>query len=397
MIKNKLANTDWDSKCFNKSATQMVNIFSVYFLDIMKSLIPNKIVTINDKDAPWVTSSVKASSKKTIQKIYTEWVKKGRDPSGKEKVKQIQRDTNRKINEAKDIYIKSLSNKLCDPSTGHKSFWSAYKRLENKKKITNIPPLLENGKYEPNFKNKAHIFNGFFAAQCRPFDNESVIPPFSPLTESSISNVTFTEDLVISVINKLNTKKAHGHDGISIAMLKLCTKEVAKPLCKIYKKCIDSGSFPSEWKLANVQPVHKKNSRQEKTNYRPISLLPICGKFFEKIVFDSLYAYLITNGLLSKKQLGFRPGDSTINQLLAITTEIYNDVETLDETRAVFLDISKAFDKVWHEGLLFKLRNNGIKGNLLLAIEDFLSNRKQRVVLNGVDYPWESIHPRGQS
>ena len=127
------------------------------------------------------------------------------------------------------------------------------------------------------------------------------------------------------------------------------------------------------------------------TNYRPISLLPICGKIFEKIAFYFLYEFLLENHLLSKKQSGFRPGDSTINQLLAITTEIYNSFETLDETRAVFLDISKAFDKVWHEGLLFKLRQNGIKGSLLTTLKDFLSNRKQCVVLNGIESPWEPI------
>ena len=114
-------------------------------------------------------------------------------------------------------------------------------------------------------------------------------------------------------------------------------------------------------------------------------------KIFEKIIFNSLYAHLTTNNLLSENQSGFRPGDSTVNQLLAITTEIYKAFETLNETRAVFLDISKAFDKVWHEGLLFKLKQNGINGKLLLMLSDFLANRKQRVVLNGVESPWESI------
>ena len=79
-------------------------------------------------------------------------------------------------------------------------------------------------------------------------------------------------------------------------------------------------------------------------------------------------------------QSGFRPGDSTINQLLAITSEIYNSFEKYAETRAVFLDISKAFDKVWHDGLCFKLKQNGINGNLLQLITSFLSERKQRVV-----------------
>ena len=124
-----------------------------------------------------------------------------------------------------------------------------------------------------------------------------------------------------------------------------------------------------------------KNSREEKINYRPISPLPICDKIFEKIIFDSIYKFLSDNNLLSKNQSGFRIGDSTINQLLSITNKIYNAFEKLDETRPVFLDISKTFDKVWQEGLLFKLKQNGINGDV--------KDRKQRVVLNGIESEWE--------
>ena len=92
--------------------------------------------------------------------------------------------------------------------------------------------------------------------------------------------------------------------------------------------------------------------------------------------------------LLSKNQSGFRPGDSTINQLLSITHDIYTSFENNCETRAVFLDISKAFDKVWHEGLLFKLASNGVEGNLLNLLKSFLSDRYQRTVLNGTASDW---------
>ena len=84
----------------------------------------------------------------------------------------------------------------------------------------------------------------------------------------------------------------------------------------IFEKCLSEGTFPNFWKFANVQHVHKKDSRQIKSNYRPISLLPICGNILEKIVVDKLYAFLNTNDLISSDQFGFCPGDSTINQLI---------------------------------------------------------------------------------
>ena len=117
----------------------------------------------------------------------------------------------------------------------------------------------------------------------------------------------------------------------------------------------------------------------------PISLLPICDKVFEKIIYNNLYSYLNANNLITKNQSGFRPGDSTTNQLLFLVDEIhqaFEDTKSL-EVRAVFLDISKAFDKVWHDGLIFKLKQNGIPGSLLKFFESNLHNRKQRVVVNG--------------
>ena len=135
----------------------------------------------------------------------------------------------------------------------------------------------------------------------------------------------------------------------------------------------------------------KKENHKIKSNYRPILLLPICGKILEKIVFDQLYAFLNANNLLSKNQSGFRPGYSTICQLLSITSSIYEAFENYEETRAVFLDISKAFDKVWHEGLIYKLKCNGISGMLLTFFENYLSQQCQCVVLNGKEPEWTGI------
>ena len=128
--------------------------------------------------------------------------------------------------------------------------------------------------------------------------------------------------------------------------------------------------------------------------------MPICGKIFEKIIFNSLYNYLNTNNLITRNQSGFRPGDSTTNQLTYLVNEIHEAFEDKNslEVRAVFLDISKAFDKVWHTGLIFKLRQNGVSGSLLRLFESYLHNRHQRVVINGShsEYlPVESGVPQG--
>ena len=138
------------------------------------------------------------------------------------------------------------------------------------------------------------------------------------------------------------------------------------------------------WKLANVIPIFKNGDKQLIKNYKPISLLPICGKIFGKIIFNNLYSYFNANYLITKTQSGFRPGDSTSNQLLYLVNEIHEAFEDPKylEVRAVFLDISKAFDKVWHDGLIFKLKQSGISGRLLSLLENYLQNRKQRVVLN---------------
>ena len=139
------------------------------------------------------------------------------------------------------------------------------------------------------------------------------------------------------------------------------------------------------WKIANVTPIFKKGDKQLIKNYRPISLLPICGNILEKIIFNNPYAYLHGNHLITKNQSGFRLGDSTTNQLLYLLDEIHQAFDSTKslEVRAVLLDISKAFDKVWHDGLIFKLEENGISGNLLRLLLNYLDDRKQRVVING--------------
>ena len=146
-------------------------------------------------------------------------------------------------------------------------------------------------------------------------------------------------------------------------------------------------------KYANVVPVHKKNEKNVEENYRPISLLPIFGKILEKLMYDSLYSHFVTNELLNPNQSGFRRGDSTVNQLISITHTIFNafDCNPPLDVRFVYLDISKAFYRVWHDGLIYKLKRCGVSGELLSFIQSFLKDRKQRTVLNGQSSSWGDI------
>ena len=374
----------------NHSCDDMVSIFTYTFLCIIEKFVPHKLVTFNDRDAPWITPEVKCAINRN-KRVYKKWLNDGKKTNCFEYVQNIKKETASVIRDAKKRHIDKISTKLCDPNSGQKEFWKAFRRVVNKKKVTNIPPLIENYVFVTNFKAKANIFNTYFADQCQPFQSDLTLPPFVVKTNNSIPNIQFPTEVISQIIRQLNQKKSHGCDNISIRMLQLCPEEIALPMKMIFDKILSSGVFPSAWKLANIQPVHKKSSRQNKSNYRPISLLPICSKVFEKIIFDNLYKFLMDENLLSPLQSGFRPGDSTINQLLSITTEIYEAFENHDEVRAAFLDISKAFDKVWHRGLLFKLKQNGISGNVFRFLESYLSDRKQRVVLNGIESDWEVV------
>ena len=174
-------------------------------------------------------------------------------------------------------------------------------------------------------------------------------------------------------------------------MLKICGKPISEPLELIFQSCIKHGKFTNEWKMANVVPVHKKSDKQILKNYWPVSLLPICGKFLERLIYNSLFEYFIENDVISPNQSAFKPGHSCKNQLISITHEIYQSFDHGFEVRGVFLDISKAFDKVWHNGLIYKLKQNGVTGDLLDTLNNFLKERKQRVFVNGQYSTWKNF------
>ena len=275
-----------------------------------------------------------------------------------------------------------------------KTYWSILKTFYNDKKIPIISPLLIDDKFVTDIQTKANIFNKSFADQCTPLKNGSVLPKSQIfLTQSRLCTLHFDEEELIKIIRNLNVHIAHGHDDISIRIIKIFDKSILKPLILLFENSSKSSYYPDIWKKSNIIPVHKKNDKQLVNNYRPISLLPIFGKIFEKTIFNRIYNFISEENLLNHNQSGFRPFDSCVNQLLSITHKIFEafDCNPTLEVRSVFLDISKAFDKVWHEGLLYKLKSMGISGELHKLLENYLSGRLQRVVLNGQTSSWKPV------
>ena len=131
-------------------------------------------------------------------------------------------------------------------------------------------------------------------------------------------------------------------------MIQLCGDFFTFPLVQIFKSSLSQGVFLDTWKMTNIIPVHKKEAKFLAKNYRPISLLRIFGRVFERLLFNSLLSHFHNNNLFTKCQSGFLPGDSCISQLLSIVHEILSsfDYKPPADVRAIFLDISKAFDKV---------------------------------------------------
>ena len=240
-------------------------------------------------------------------------------------------------------------------------------------------------------KQKKKIF--FLFVFCSLVKNASTLPNLEYKTDERLNYFEINEDNILSIIKNLNASTAHEWDKTSIRMMKLCGKTIAIPLKMIFRSMLEKGVFSNDWKKSNVVSIHKRDSKKLIKNYRPISLLPIFRKVFERLIFNSLFNYFIQNKLFTECQSGFILGDSCVAQLLSITHEICKsfDCNPPYDISGTFLDISKDFDKVWHKGLILKLKSYGVDGSLLKLMENCLRGLQQRVFLNGQTSSWKNI------
>ena len=162
----------------------------------------------------------------------------------------------------------TLANKLNNPKTAPKTYWAILKTFVNGSEIPLIPPVLVDNKLVTDFLDIANQFNNFFSKQCTPISNDSTGPVNINFETSKIlSYLEFCVDDIVKIIRSLDQNKTHGHDEISICMIKLCASSISKPLHLIFRNCLETEPFPKEWKKANITPAHKKGDKQLITNY----------------------------------------------------------------------------------------------------------------------------------
>ena len=205
--------------------------------------------------------------------------------------------------------------------------------------------------------------------------------------------------MVKNVITNLDSSKASGPDCIPVMVLKNYEPELSYILAKLFNNCLKKSCFPDCWKVSSVVPVFKNvGERSTAKNYRPVSLLSVVSKVFEKLVNNRIVDHLEKCGLFSHFQYGFMSSRSTADLLAVVSDRIARTFNRSGATRAVSLDISKAFDRVWHAGLLHKLKSYGISGQIFGLISSFLSNRRLWVVLDRKsleEYPVNAGVPLG--
>ena len=226
------------------------------------------------------------------------------------------------------------------------------KSLYGAKIQSTVPTLCDGDRLITDAKEKAQLLNEYFCSQCSLENEESAqLPELVDYQTSKVLSHISCEKEVNNLLNCVDTSKACGVDGVGNRLIKLSVDGISSSFSRLINLSLSEGVFPAMWKFANVTPIFKKDDRQLKKNYRPVSLFASSSKILEKIVFIRLYNFLLEINFLSPFQSGFRLGDSTVNQLIHIVHKIYGALDQGKEVRMVFLDISKAFDKVWHRGL----------------------------------------------
>ena len=310
---------------------------------------------------PWITGDILHMIKKPKESVR----RKLRTSSSVyliAKFKQLRSTVKRMISDSRTKYFENLEQ---DIVTNPKRFWSVFKIS---KKATSVPAQMSvpsdtkdtdtnvkvDRKLISNPVEIAEHFNKYFTSifSCDSVESPTQLPPVSGQVFSEIS---LTSLEVASALRSLNISKASGPDGITARLLIETSEQIAPSLTLLFNKSLEEGVFPYEWKLANIVPVYKKDDRQYVESYRPISLLTIISKVLERCVLVRLRDHDLLE-ILDCTQHGFIPGKSCVTQLVEVIDYIGALLDSGKQTDVIYLDMSKAFDKVKHSLILARLR-----------------------------------------
>ena len=344
-----------------------VSIFNTLFLEVLDSHASLRTVRVNKNPAPWITKAIRdeMDRRNALYRVF----RRNRLTVSWEAFKAQRNRVTSLQRKAKREYFHHLIINNAHPS----KLWKALKAAG-----VSSPPVDNWSSFNSSLSVVADTLNNHFVSVSSSGSNASLSPPSSvPSTESTLSLVPTTPSWCENALASLRPKCSAGLDGISAAALIAGRSVVCFPLCSILNSSITSSIFPTPWKCAWVKPLHKGGDCVSPSNYRPISLLPVCSKLLEKCVQRQLSSHLHSNDLLFPYQSGFRPMHSTQTLLLHCLDDWYKALDRKQYVGVVFLDISKAFDTVNHDLLLAKLSQIGLSPSATAWFKSYLSDRSQ--------------------
>ena len=276
------------------------------------------------------------------------------------KFKRLRNDLQKLVKSKCNLYLNSLGDRV---KTNPKSFWTFIKSKTATKTIPDS--IISENNLLTDANEKAEAFSNYFHSVFNPSETHSGITHSQKQSKEipELCNVYITEREVMNVLKSLDCSKSTGPDNVSPIVLKECCQELSGPLCALFNKSLSRGFMPLSWRNANVIPVYKSGNAQLITNYRPISLLSVVSKVFERCIYNKIYPYV--SDQLYELQHGFIRGRSTSTQMLQYAAEIGKFLDNQVQVDIMYLDFAKAFDRVSHDLLLEKLRWFGFGGNLL--------------------------------
>ena len=293
-----------------------------------------------------------------------------RNTRNKEEFKQARNEYMKVRKEEERSYEKSIVEKCKEqPKLLHKFINRKIKPKETIERLKGECGMIE----DP--KSLADLMNSSFQ---QVFTTESTFEePQVDDERDCMDEIIVSKQEIHKLMEELEDGKAMGPDGVSGSILKACREELAVPIYDIIQYSLASGTVPVEWKRADVVPIYKSGKKEEPLNYRPVSLTSVVCKMCERVFKRQWTEFLERRELISNKQFGFRKGRSCVTNLLSFYSRVVDKVQERDGwVDCIYLDLKKAFDKVPHRRLIWKLENcGGVQGRLLEWMEDYLIGR----------------------